>query len=53
MAAKPVVSKVTKASKGDRESKGQKASGMKRTSIGRSKNSRAKSKDAVRNRKGR
>lgn len=53
MAAKQPTTKVTKSSKGDVEKKGQKASGMKRTSIGKSKNSRAKNKDAVRNRKGR
>lgn len=53
MAAKPAQTKVTKASKGDIERKGAKQSGCKRTSIGKSRNSKAKNKNAVRNKKGR
>ena len=53
MAAKPAVTKTGKVSRGDFEQKGKKASGNKRTSIGKSKNSRSKNKDAVRERKGR
>jgi hypothetical protein len=52
MAAK-VVAKVTKSSRGDFQQKGKKAGNNKRTSIGKSKNSRANNKNAVRNRKGR
>ena len=53
MAAKPALTKTGKTKRADIETKGKKLKGMKRTSIGKSKNSRDKSKDAVRNRKGR
>ena len=53
MAKAPASTKVVKAKKGDTEAKGRKPSGAKRTSIGNSKNSRPKNKNAVRNRKGR
>ena len=52
-AAKPTQTKVVKARRGDSEKKGKKAGGMKRTSIGKSKNSKPNSKSAVRNKKGR
>ncbi|MDD2230718.1 MAG: hypothetical protein PHY48_15130 [Candidatus Cloacimonetes bacterium] len=51
--AKAVSTKVTKAKKGDTESKGRGPRGAKRTSIGKSGNSRAKNKNAVRAKKGR
>lgn len=53
MAVKPAQTKTVKNKRGDTEVKGRKQSGSKRTSIGKSRNSKPKNRDAVRNRKGR
>lgn len=53
MASKPVTTKVVKVTRGDIEAKGKKQRGMKRTSIGKSKNSRPNNKNSTRNKKGR